>query len=596
MRSRTLLAGVAVTAVTVSTLLANGPVTATAATARSTRSITQYDVLLEPGATKAAAVKAVRAAGGRVTGANSAVGLLRVTAPTHGFVLAVSRSAAVVGAARARVIGRAPGAAPVRNAVEQEGARAAATRTPATRTPATRTPASRATSARRSATADEPAPTTAGMDPLDDKLWGLKMVRSDLARTVQAGDKGVTVGVLDTGIDARNPDIAPNFDAKRSRNFVTDIPDIDGPCEFTGCKDPVGWDDDGHGTHVAGTIAAAANGFGVSGVAPNVTLVEIRGGQDSGFFFLDPVVNALTHGADVGLDVINMSFFVDPWLYNCTNNPADSPERQAEQRTIIATVNRALNYAHRKGVTLVAALGNDHDDLGHPRTDVTSPDFPDGTAYPRPIDNATCVDLPVEGPHVIGVSALGPSAEKADYSNYGVEQISVSAPGGWFRDGLGTPTYRTNGNLILSTYPVNSLQAAGSVDAAGNITPAGAAAGDIKSCPAGVSTFTECGYYHHLQGTSMASPHTTGVSALIVSQFGKRDRARGGLTLDPAKTERVLLRSAAEHACPPGGVRSYVPEGRSAEFTATCEGTVDVNGFYGRGIVDAYAAVTSRRD
>ena len=67
------------------------------------------------------------------------------------------------------------------------------------------------------------------------------------------------------------------------------MPDIDGPCEFPSCVDPVGWDDDGHGTHVAGTIAAALNGFGVSGVAPNVTLVNIRGGQDSGYFFLGPV-------------------------------------------------------------------------------------------------------------------------------------------------------------------------------------------------------------------------------------------------------------------------------------------------------------------
>ena len=54
---------------------------------------------------------------------------------------------------------------------------------------------------------------------------------------------------------------------------------------------------------------------------------------------------------------------------------------------------------------------------------------------------------------MIGVSAVGPSQKKADYSNYGAEQISVAAPGGWFRDGFGTDTFRTNGNLILSTYP-----------------------------------------------------------------------------------------------------------------------------------------------
>ena len=80
-------------------------------------------------------------------------------------------------------------------------------------------------------------------------------------------------------------------------------------------------------------------------------------------------------------------------------------------------------------MTLVGSLGNNHEDLGHPRADATSPDFPPDTAYLRPTDNATCVDLPVEGPHVLGISALGPSTKKADYSNYGVEQISLSAPG-----------------------------------------------------------------------------------------------------------------------------------------------------------------------
>ena len=74
----------------------------------------------------------------------------------------------------------------------------------------------------------------------------------------RAGDHRVTVGVLDTGIDGSHPDLKANFSMKLSRNFTTDMPDIDGPCEFAGCVDPANWDDNGHGTHVAGTIAAAA--------------------------------------------------------------------------------------------------------------------------------------------------------------------------------------------------------------------------------------------------------------------------------------------------------------------------------------------------
>jgi lantibiotic leader peptide-processing serine protease len=113
----------------------------------------------------------------------------------------------------------------------------------------------------------------------------------------QPGRRGVRVGIIDTGIDGSHPDIAPNFDRGLSRNFTTDIPLIDGPCEDEpdrSCEDPADVDEDGHGTHAAGTVAAPINGLGIAGVAPNVSLVNVRAGQDSGFFFLKPTVDALT--------------------------------------------------------------------------------------------------------------------------------------------------------------------------------------------------------------------------------------------------------------------------------------------------------------
>ncbi|GIM87595.1 S8 family serine peptidase [Salinispora arenicola] len=518
-----------------------------------------FTVVAEDGVTADVALAEIAAAGGTVVSRIDDVGVFQVTSEQADFAARTAAAGALVGAVEQKAIGHKPRLDPV----EQEALLAAAT--------------GKGSGARKSKR----------MDPLDDKLWGLDMIRADRARKVEPGDRRVTVGVLDTGLDASHPDIAPNFNWALSRNFAPDMPEVDGECEVASCLDPVGTDDGGHGTHVAGTIGAAANGFGLSGVAPKVSLVELKGGQDSGYFFLEPVVQSLMHAGRAGLDVVNMSFYVDPWLYNCTANPADSPEHQAEQRAIIKAMKRALNFAHKRGVTLVGSLGNNHEDLGDPRIDTSSPDFGDTPPYPREIDNDSCWDLPVEGPHVIGVSAIGPSGKKAAYSNYGTEQIGIAAPGGWFRDGFGTDTFRTYGNLILSTYPEKVLKEDGLVDADGNIDPS--AEGLVfKECKSN----GECGYYRYLQGTSMASPHASGVAALIVSKHGKK-QGRAGYGLDPDLVERHLYRTATEQACPNPRLQQYRDEGRDETYDAYCAGGRNFNGFYGYGVIDAYAAVAT---
>ena len=151
-----------------------------------------------------------------------------------------------------------------------------------------------------------------------------------------------------SGIDGNRPDLRDNFNRRLSRSFVTDIPLVEGPCEHPSCVDPVDEDDDGHGTRVSGLV---------------------------------------------GIDDVNMSSFIDPLLYNCLDNPADSSEAQAERRTVRVATQRAVNFAKAHRTTPIAALGNQHTDLGNPPFDDTSPDFPPGAAYPRDVNNS-CITVP----------------------------------------------------------------------------------------------------------------------------------------------------------------------------------------------------------
>ena len=436
----------------------------------------EFVVVYADGASLDAGRAAITAAGGRITKENGQVGVATVKTNRPDFVSAARQQKALLGVVRNVEIGQVPrDQRPSRDDVE-------------------RLSQERLDSKGKSA---QSGPGTEShkqlnAEPLADLQWDMAMIHATVAGSYakQKGDKRVLVGIMDTGIDGSHPDIAPNFNRKLSRNFTTDIPSIDGQCEVPSCVDPVDVDDDGHGTHVAGTIAAAFNGLGIAGVAPGVTLVNIRAGQDSGYFFLQPTVDAFTYAADIGVDVVNMSFYTDPWLYNCPNNPADSPEAQQEQRTIIAATQRAVNYARQHGVTLIAALGNENTDLGHPILDDTSPDYPQGAAYSRAVDN-TCLDVPAETRGVTSVSALGPSTRKSYYSNFGVEQTDISAPGGDYRDFFGTPAYRTAGNLILAPYPESLAIINGDLNPDG--TPNNPFV--IQDCEKGV-----CAYYQYLPG------------------------------------------------------------------------------------------------
>ena len=372
-------------------------------------------------------------------------------------------------------------------------------------------------------------------DNLSGLQWDMRQIFTPEAHAITGGSPSIVVGDIDTGLDFTHPDIAPNYSAANSTDCSSGAPQPLLP----------GNDVVGHGTHTAGTIAAASNGTGIVGVAPNVKIAGIKSSTNEGFFFPEMVICSFMWAATHNINVTNNSYFADPWLFNCRNDP--------EQRAIWKAERRAISFAQHQGVVVVSSLGNDSTDLAHPTVDVISPDFPPGSEQEREIRN-NCAVVPAEVPGVIAVAANGNRLLKSFYSSYGVGVNDVIAPGG---DSILQVTAAAPNGRVLSTYPA------------------------AAPCVRQVIDPTTGAKYCYLQGTSMAAPHVAGVAALIQSSFAG---------ISPGAVQAKIQQATDPLPCPDTSI--YAPFPQNSGAPQECQGGTSKNSFNGPGQVNALRAVS----
>lgn len=321
-----------------------------------------------------------------------------------------------------------------------------------------------------------------------DLQWGHKYVSAAEAWNKGVRGAGVTVAVLDGGFDVTQPDLSPN---------IVDTADMTGQglayCPSTPA-DPFS-----HGSHVAGTIAAADNAFGTIGVAPEASLmlvkvlndVPLQGGGCTGSGSFANIIEGIVYATDNYADVINMSLGATIARQGLGGINADLSALQN-------AVNKAITYAHQNGTTVIVSAGNDAQDL-------------DG-------GDRSAVRFNTGMSHAVGISALAPSGfylnpdqdlELASYSNYGTSMVDFGAPGG----DIG--------------YPGDELCTVAGITAPCFVMDLVFSVGN--------------GGWYWSAGTSMSSPHAAGIAALIISETGDST---------PSHVIREMRRRAVENGKP----------------------------------------------
>ncbi|QED36359.1 S8 family serine peptidase [Antarcticibacterium arcticum] len=306
------------------------------------------------------------------------------------------------------------------------------------------------------------------------RLWGMEAIEAPKAWNQGFTGKGASVFVLDSGIDRENIEFAQTLNRNLSASFIANEPYWTRPGRFAN-----------HGTHVAGTIGANKNNFGVIGVAYEAELVGIKVlSEFSGSGPFSSINAGIVYSGNNGADVINMSLGAtlnkNGKLIDANGVEYKIPAKYIME--IVIAQQRAINYAHGKGSTIIASAGNG------------ATNFDGNSAY---------IKLPAGLNNVISISASAPENwhpysnpytnfdVPASYTDHGISLVDFAAPGGDF--------------------DVAQLDM-------------------IYSVASGVNAF------NYNAGTSMAAPHASGVAALII--------AKNGGQIGPREVEAQLIKTA----------------------------------------------------
>ncbi|MEI4828298.1 S8 family serine peptidase [Bacillus sp. FJAT-53711] len=332
--------------------------------------------------------------------------------------------------------------------------------------------------------------------------WDIKNITNDGASyKINGGTgKGATVGVIDSGIDANHPDLIKNY--RGGQNFVPAGVDETETGNSADVKDR-----GGHGTHVAGSIAA--NGK-LKGVGPDLKIKAYRVFPESGSAPTAWIVDAIVAAANDKVDVINMSIGGFDSLKYYSNG---------QKYSDIADVllwKRAIEYAVQKNVTVVAAAGNESLNMSDKKmvTDYLNKEY--GSA--DLIFKGPSVETPGQIPGVVTVSSSNQwSTDKiAFYSNYGNSFIDVAAPGG-----DNGPTYAETGDLNQRDFHYRAL----------------------STWPTYLAPYFTSNLHSYalLHGTSMASPKVAGIAGVIKAAHP---------TYSPAQVANLIKQTSKDYGKP----------------------------------------------